>query len=650
LADQLVSAVTPSDFDQHAVLIPDIPSIRRSLKRALEMRGIPLAEPRDPTQLQWDESLKQALLPLQVVARQFDRQKVIAWLRTSPVRDPGQVSAWVEEMNSRGIRSGLSSYAGGVLQDLYLELCELLKVLGGRKTAPEVGEKHLEILRGLDKKDVTRQKMASFFEGSWATFAQDLERTGQEKRRASLLYWLERIESRLGEASPPVDPLKPQFGVRLYRLQQAPVLPATQVWLFGIPPRWLRGEGTGDLWFSERDREILASEFAIRSWVQVREERLKILHFWMARSEQWTLLDAEFDAEGRERESLFPFLREFGLSLGLNLPESPKVQGAHFRTARSYGSVRPLQPVYVGLPPTTPSATGHPPELSATLLDRASRCSFQGLAFHRWKLKDVREPKTELWPDVRGNILHEAVRIILQSLSSEGQFGVLPKEALLQAWKAKGPKGLIQTPRVVNYAFSRMERILEVFCEKERDYLKKSQVIPLSLDEMTLRLHYPTFSIRGQPDRIDQSQQGIFIIDYKSSGGIPHGTDMIEQAYRLQLPFYAIAAARQLNQDVLGVQFVELDKKGGRKSGILFKEFNGKEPGKLTQLRANSKSLISIPREEVWAHLEAALIRTAEAYLRGEFEAVPRTVPAYKECTACRLQDLCGFKRRTDSV
>ncbi len=652
LADHLLqelASIGDAAFDRNAILIPDHPGVRRTLRRALETRAIPLAEPRDPTQLRGDEALKVALLPLQVVARNFERSKVISWTRSWVRETPDPVPNWVSEIHARGIRAGIRWYSGGVLEDLYPRLEHLQTSLGGRKTAREVGDSHLTLMKN-QKETVSELELCiPLLEAHWQSLFEDLDRTGQAERKAPLLYWLERIENRLAEASPPVEALKPRRGVRLYRLQQAPVLAAEQVWLLGVPPRWFSGEGVGDLWYSQRDREILAAEFALRSRFQIREERLTVLRRWIKGAKKVMLLESEFDSGGREQESLRPWVKELEKISHLALPDTPQLRGAHPRTLASYSSIRRSQPTQVELAPLVPSIPGQKVELSATLVDRQSRCGFQALAFHRWKLRDVREPTTELWPDVRGTILHEAVRVLMSSRNPSGHFAVGAEEALDRAWFRHRPQGLIRSTRVENYVRSRLVRVLAVFLEKEKAYFLKARTQVLSLDDRTLRLDYSGFVIRGKPDRIDQCDQGLFIMDYKTAGTVPHGQEMLESSYRLQLPFYAVAAARQFGQDVLGVQFIELDSKGGRKSGILFEEFNGKEPGKLTQLRSNSKSLFSNPRHEVWSRMEHDLIQAAESYLSGRFEARPRVHPPLKECTSCRVGDLCGLRRRTDS-
>ena len=651
LADELSSRSAVGEWDDDAILIPDHPAVRRSLRRALELRGLPPAEPRDPTRLLWDEAVKWAFLPLEVVARNFQRQTVISWLRIFGAAGP-ELAEGVNEINARGIRTGISFYAGGKLEPVHAKLETLLNSLGGRKTCKELSECHLKVLEGCQPPESHLSShfwVIRFVKAFWESLAQDFERIGQGERKAPTLFWYEKLQSRLRDSAPPVDGMKPQHGIRIYRLQQSPILPVSRLWVLGLPSNWLNGEGTGSYWFSDREREILSEEFAVRSSLQVRQERVELLKSWIAASNQCTVLDAHYDTEGRERESLLPILTEIAPSFG-----SPIEKGAHPRFSRSYRTFFPVQPVTVKLAPLPRRETGGAPVISATTLDRYSRCSFQALAYHRWKLKDLRDPGAELWPEVKGQLLHEAVKFLLESHRGGVQFELTPDEALDKAWKRTYPKGLIQSERIRNHIRSRLREVVRIFFEKEKEYLKKSGSRHFSLDEMQLQLEYPDFSIVGKPDRIDtwngeaqdEALDGFFVMDYKSSGTLPHGAEMIEQGYRLQLPFYALALMRKTGRSVLGTQFIELDRQGGRKSGIFFKQFNGKDPGCLTEVRSNSKSLVALSLDETWSLLEEKIVTSATGFIEGNFEARPNVTQRLKECSRCRVQDVCGFKRQ----
>ena len=635
-------------WDEHALLIPDYPEVRRSLKRAFESRKLPFAESRDPTLLKWEEKVKWATLPLEVVARNFERTRVLAWLRSFRMQE--KFGVWTQEIQDRGIRFGMSSYAGGELDTVHLELKNLHQSLGGRRTCQEIADAHLEFLR-THRGDLPEDLiLLESFEGIWKNLVQDQQRVGQAHRKAPLLYWLDHLQYRLSSASPPIEPLKSKQGLRVYRLQQAPWVRTPSVSILALPSRWLSTEGEGDYWWSERERELLSTEFAVRSSISDREEKLRTLTTWIQHASTVTLLDAEFDSGGKERESILPLVRELEMSSGLPHRSTPQDQGVHPRFAPSYQVLRPSQPVQVHLSPFQEYMNQSQAQLSASLIDRMSRCSLQAMAFYRWKLQDLSEPDTELRPEVRGRILHEAVRLLKVSTDPSGQMRLTPEEALARAWKTKGHRGLLKSQRVENYIQSRLLHILRLFCVKEAEYVDRSGTHCLALDDLRLSLEYPGLSVIGTPDRVDQHEDGIFIMDYKSSGALPHGSEMIEHGYRLQLPVYALAAFKRFQQPVLGVQFIELDRKGGRKSGIHFKKYNGKEKGCLSTLRSNSKSLIDADPESVWSLLEQHMLSSAQQFLRGEFYAQPHSSSPQKECAQCRVADLCGLRRRVEST
>ncbi len=90
------------------------------------------------------------------------------------------------------------------------------------------------------------------------------------------------------------------------------------------------------------------------------------------------------------------------------------------------------------------------------------------------------------------------------------------------------------------------------------------------------------------------------------------------------------------------MQFVELNRKGGRGHGIFFKAWNGKEPGKLTNSRSKLNVLDMAPGD-AWARAEEKLVAQTRQYLAGNFAAKPSR--GEKECTICHFGDFCGLRR-----
>ena len=326
-------------------LISDSSSSRRTLQRALAQQGIQLSDSRDPTRIRWDETIKWAMLPLEVVARGFERTRVIPYLQNYSRATEAQKSEWIREIQNRGVRNGLESYSGGKLVLCCAELKSLNLKLGGKKTALELARAHLEYLE--ENLDPERVWVRGFFEGIWKQLTIDLERVFFDKRRAAPLLWLERLQARIAEAPAPVERLKPQGGLDAYRLHQIPSRAYQKISIFGVPALWLSDEGVGDYWFSEREREVLSSEFAVRSGIQVRQERTEALRAWLSGAQEVVFLDALHDQDGRERESILPIwnsFRKISASGNHQISDKPIERGSHPRWTKSYGALRPVPP------------------------------------------------------------------------------------------------------------------------------------------------------------------------------------------------------------------------------------------------------------------------------------------------------------------
>ncbi|HTL12158.1 MAG TPA: PD-(D/E)XK nuclease family protein [Bdellovibrionota bacterium] len=649
-ADALAEACDPV---HDRVLIPDDPPLRRSLMRALQARGLTAADPRDPTRVRSDEGVKRALLPLRVVARGYARTDVLAWLRaTAPT--PGLWSQWSREIQSRGIRRGREAYVGGALDGkVEAELAKLHERFGGRLDWSETADRHVALLRRSlpDPRGGSLPPIEAiwtrYFEGLWQSLGRDLDRLGRGRAKCPALYWLERLQERLEQSPPPVEPLRPVSGLGVFRLQQAPPPDGQEVgrlWILGLPPRWFQGEARGDLWWSGRDREALSGEFGVRGSRAVRAERLAVASDWLSRCREAIVLDAAYGWDGQERESLAADLLELPGTAAFFGAKEPEDKGAHARWLPGYGSPRPVQPQRVQM---AADAEWSARVIDATELERFSKCGFLGLSEGRWKLDQLDEPDSDLWPTARGTLLHKAVELLVGSWrgGGEGTFGLGAREALDQAWSLTRPRGLLSGERVERHVRDRLVRVLERFMEQERVYRSRSGAVPLALEEkksLVLDLG-PAGQIKGRPDRIDEHPDGLFVMDYKTSSSQPSGSDMLEQGYRLQLPFYALAARGAYTRPVAGVQFVELTRTGGRTRGIFLKRLNGKGPGTLTDTRAK-KSLFDVADpDELWSRARDQVEAHVARYRALDFEAKPKKGDA--DCRLCRSSDLCGRRR-----
>src|SRR6185437_244127 len=100
------------------------------------------------------------------------------------------------------------------------------------------------------------------------------------------------------------------------------------------------------------------------------------------------------------------------------------------------------------------------------------------------------------------------------SRDSDGNFTLTAEDAIDQAWSAKRPKGLLRGARIEAYVKRKLAVLLRVFQEQERKYVQRAQTRVVALEDIELKMDYPGFSVVGDPDRIDEHPDGIWIIDY----------------------------------------------------------------------------------------------------------------------------------------
>lgn len=642
LADALLEDAHRGELTSNGVLIPDLPMVRRSLQRALKERGIALKDPRDPTQLRLDEGIKAALSPLELVARRFSQDEVLSFLHSGWTQFSEQDRKVIhQEIQDRGILEGLTSYRDGKLTELFGILEKLASAFPARLSVSQVIETHLNLIKSAMLENPKFPVwILEFFEETWEKFKADLIIIGEVGRKAPLLFWVERIKQRLEDATPPIEKLQWQGGLELFRLGQVPLQYPEKLWCLGIPPRWTTSEVGGDYWLSDREREILSGHFLIRSGVQESLDRRRVLLGWCLNATQVTFLDATYDWDGRERESVEPLLKE----LGLKITKSELGSYPKWIPGFSHPETHPPRDLSLGKMETK--------MISASDLERFSRCPFQAVAFGRWKLKESEPSRLEMRADARGILLHEAVKILVQNRLPEGGFLITPEAALEQAWGEKKPKGLFKSERLKRYAQDKLLPVLQSFCLDEVKYQAQSQTRVLSLEGPELQYAVSGIHVRGFPDRIDEHAEGLIIIDYKTGSDSPVAQNMLDLGYRLQLPVYALAAAQTFSKNPLALQFIELKKKNSRARGLFFKKNVGKDPGKITQTRSKN-SVVEQDENETWGRLADQIKTQVDTYLSGSFYIAPKKISSkepFKECETCRARDACGQRRFPDET
>lgn len=652
--ESLLDRIPFGDWHRHMLLVPDDSAVRRALQRAIAERGIPVADYRDPSQLKSSEALKHALLPLELVVSGFERETVIAWIESglAGLSSASERAEWIREINARGIRRGLDRYRGGRLDSLQAALKPIHEAFGGRVTLKALAERHLQFVS--ERAAVSGLASAPwavvsrFFERMWSELVTDVDLVQPQERAAPLLHWWEGIQERVAYASPAPGAVSPREGLRIFRPQQLNLSRHPFVWILGLPSAWLSSAGTGsaagDLWYSQRERESIGSEFGLRSSHDVVRERVSALLGWVGAADSVCFLDYAYAPDGAEREGLLPTLRPVFLSLGAEVPEISE-RGAHARWRGAYRLSMMVQPESVDLAPLA-EIRPNPVSISADELDRYSRCGFLGLASSRWRLEDLRKPGLDLWPEVKGRILHRAAEILVSGRDAwgESESRILAAAALDRAFAEVGSKGIFESTVLKAQVRRRLVRVLVAFVDCEREYLERAQTRVLSLESQErLEREYSGVVVRGIPDRIDEHADGLFIMDYKTGSQLPSGRDMVDLKCRLQLPFYALAAREKFKREVLGVQFVQLNSSASRTQGIFLKKYNGSKSGMLVNTRSKL-NVFDAEADALWRDLNQGVAEAVQKLSQGQYIAAPPKGEV--ECRSCFFPDLCGLQRR----
>jgi len=656
LAFRLLQEARAGRLHESVVIFNGSAGQRRILNRALKSVGLEQWDGRDPNAFAMSASLQRCLLPLRLIAKGFAKNEVKQWIAEfAPGDSVAQRREWLKEIEASGTlgENGVRGYAA-VHPALFAELKKLAEHFPGKSSSIAWAEAHEKWMQTHCVREWDRGDCAWILRG-WADLNSDLAALYSPGKRFFASFIVERLMRKLEEMPAPAPRLRPRAetqGVRVYRFGQLPALGWKRAFVFALNAMDLdqrASRETHDEWFRRRIRDRLAVDFPLRAEFgqhPPRSEMMKLLKWTILQSEFIEFFDAQYEAAGKERESMQGLLTELKI-----LDVEWRSLGCHPSRLSSYSTVRVSLPQEVSL---AQSISEQSWRLSATAIENYSKCPFLSLFYDRWRVRDVEDADLELPALQQGIFLHEVVRRLVAFLDQNP--GKSPDlHAMIEAvWREKRPEALLRGERLERLARRRLIPILENFLDSERIYRQKvPQSRRLILDDQELRFHSMVKNGKGQsipveivgkPDRVDELPEGLFVMDYKSGTNTPTGRNMLDKGYRLQLPFYAIAVASHFKKNVIGAQFIQLHRKGARKDGIFFTAYNGEESGKPTELSGRSHSLMKEEPQEVWNRFLDILHADLENMAKGDFSARPRL--AAKTCAQCRVRVSCGINRR----
>ena len=288
----------------------------------------------------------------------------------------------------------------------------------------------------------------------------------------------------------------------------------------------------------------------------------------------------------------------------------------------------------------------------ASVVSNQSNCPFRAWISHRLGPANVATPVFGLTPAERGNIVHDALRFIWETLKdstslrglNEGEIEVLVSgstERAVQALERREQRRYRNIRKRVGSAcldleIERVTTLLEswlaVEVHRDGDFhvVEQEDSHELTLGALTLNL---------RPDRIDRLDDGReIVIDYKT-GSVKRSSWLGERPSDAQLPLYAL-----LNDSVEGVAFGRVHQEGveyvflGEALGLGGKELALEDQVK----RYESEPVASWEAlRATWRHRLEGL---ANDFVRGHAAIDPQP----NACRYCALGSVCRYSQNAE--
>ncbi len=272
--------------------------------------------------------------------------------------------------------------------------------------------------------------------------------------------------------------------------------------------------------------------------------------------------------------------------------------------------------------------------LSATQLETYARCPSAYLFANRMQLKPIRGGWDSDLALVLGQTVHRILELYFRRFS---QLTEISKERLneffIEAFSELFPSWRLDSAffRVLQVDF---ENKIPMIVEIERQLktlLPGSKPVDF---EHSFEFKLGDFSIRGKIDRIQESAQGILLLDYKT-GRVDFSPSHIGFG-DFQALIYLLAVRATLPSTNIGILFYDL-KRGELKRGLVLSDFLSRESIKsITRGHALDPERF----EEVIARGISQFHEMAEGIKQGNFVALPNET----SCRNCEMGLLCRRK------
>ena len=187
---------------------------------------------------------------------------------------------------------------------------------------------------------------------------------------------------------------------------------------------------------------------------------------------------------------------------------------------------------------------------SASGLTQLGQCPFKWFSARLLKLKELVEAESDLSAAFRGNLYHRCLELSLSQVKTADDLAKFNREQLAQIFTTAERE--LNLTRLPGWDAQRQEHLnlLELNLIAPEFLPPEREVVAIETKFTTL---WNGLQLKGQVDRIDRTNTGLMVIDYKTSGVTPAGIkDEQNQAnIDLQLAVYKDAIAKQYPNETI---------------------------------------------------------------------------------------------------
>ncbi len=185
---------------------------------------------------------------------------------------------------------------------------------------------------------------------------------------------------------------------------------------------------------------------------------------------------------------------------------------------------------------------------SASQLTQLGQCPFKWFAARLLQLQELEEAELSLSSTFRGNLYHRCLELSLQNIQTAADLATFNREQLEQAFRQAEQE--LRLTELSTWEAQRQEHLeLLALNLATAEFLPEAREI--LAHETKFESQWYGLQVRGTVDRIDRSEQGLTVIDYKTSRSTPVGVkDETGKAnIDIQLSLYVDAIAQNYPQE-----------------------------------------------------------------------------------------------------